>query len=397
MPVTITKIESLRRISVTGDPSTYTNVPCSLVPGDVVYREDGALSFLMTDAGLVAGTSLDESPIFTTATVTNKFASTTALATPDTLAATAFNAFASTVSGAVLMGFGTTNDVTLMNRAGTPVIGITANTTGVTMAGALAVTGATTLTGGVTGPIAFTTLLSSVTALATPSALAATAFNAFASTVSGATLMGFGTTGDVTLKNRAGTTVAYVGPNTTGFFMVGAVDIGGGLSVTTSVTVGASSAYAWATRSRMESTADGVVVLYNAASNDFGSLAFGGASSSFPAIKRSSAKLQFRLADDSTYASLDASTGFFDGNVLVGGSVGATANRTVALSNSATAPTTSVDLVHLYSADITAGHASLAIYSEETVNAAVAAASTHRLPITINGTQYAILLTTVLA
>lgn len=69
MPVTITKIENLRRISVTGDPSTYTNVPATVVPGDVVYREDGALSFLMTDAGLVAGTSLDQSPAFTSMTV----------------------------------------------------------------------------------------------------------------------------------------------------------------------------------------------------------------------------------------------------------------------------------------------------------------------------------------
>lgn len=87
----------------------------------------------------------------------------------------------------------------------------------------------------------------------------------------------------------------------------------------------------------------------------------------------------------------------FPSNVLIGGSVGATAAKTVALSNSATAPTTSVDLVHLYSADISAGNASLAIYSEGAVNAAVAVVSTHRYPVTINGTQYAILLTTVLA
>lgn len=61
----------------------------------------------------------------------------------------------------------------------------------------------------------------STTALATPSAFAATQGAFFASTVSGATLMGFGTTGDVTLKNRAGTDVAYVGPNTTKFWLTG--------------------------------------------------------------------------------------------------------------------------------------------------------------------------------
>lgn len=68
--------------------------------------------------------------------------SITAFATPSALIATTNINFASTVSGAVMMGFGTTNDVTLMNRAGTVVLGITANTTGVVLAGALAITGA---------------------------------------------------------------------------------------------------------------------------------------------------------------------------------------------------------------------------------------------------------------
>lgn len=61
----------------------------------------------------------------------------------------------------------------------------------------------------------FVTSVKSTTALATPSALAATQFTSFASTVSGAAIMGFGTTGDVTLLNRAGTSCLYVGPNTT--------------------------------------------------------------------------------------------------------------------------------------------------------------------------------------
>lgn len=64
------------------------------------------------------------------------------------------------------------------------------------------------------GAVTFAGLLSSATALATPSALAATALNTFASTVSGATLMGFGTTHDVALKNRAGTTAFGVKANT---------------------------------------------------------------------------------------------------------------------------------------------------------------------------------------
>jgi len=67
---------------------------------------------------------------------------------------------------------------------------------------------------------------------ATPSALAATAFNAFASTVSGAVLMGYGTTADVTLKNRAGTDVLKIGPNTTAAVFAGSVT-GGAASFTT--------------------------------------------------------------------------------------------------------------------------------------------------------------------
>lgn len=82
----------------------------------------------------------------------------------------------------------------------------------------------------------FTNTMFSTTAIATPAALTATQFTAFASTVSGATLMGYGTTGDVTLKNRAGTTVAYVGPNTTAFTVVGNFTVGASTFVVTAAT-----------------------------------------------------------------------------------------------------------------------------------------------------------------
>jgi len=69
----------------------------------------------------------------------------------------------------------------------------------------------------------FTGIQSSATAIATPSALSATGYNIYASTVSGLSLGGFGTTNDVTLRNRAGTVCLGVGPNTTAINMVGAV------------------------------------------------------------------------------------------------------------------------------------------------------------------------------
>jgi hypothetical protein len=82
----------------------------------------------------------------------------------------------------------------------------------------------------------------------------------------------------------------------------------------------------------------------------------------------------------------------FDANVLVGGDIGATAAKTIALSNSATAPTTTVDLCHLYSADIAAGRATLAIFTEEAVTADIGLASTHSHVIFINGVKYKLML-----
>jgi hypothetical protein len=49
-------------------------------------------------------------------------------------------------------------------------------------------------------------------------------------------------------------------------------------------------------------SANGRLTLYNNAANGFDRLQFGGTTSSFPSLKRSSAELQARLADDSDYA-----------------------------------------------------------------------------------------------
>ncbi len=87
----------------------------------------------------------------------------------------------------------------------------------------------------------------------------------------------------------------------------------------------------------------------------------------------------------------------FAGNVIVGPAfqAGTTANGVLALSNGATAPTTSVDLAQLSSIDIAAGRATLALTTEETVAADIALASTNSLTVFINGSKYKILLTLV--
>jgi hypothetical protein len=60
--------------------------------------------------------------------------------------------------------------------------------------------------------------------------------------------------------------------------------------------------FSFGSRFYCQSPADGKLVLYNWAGNDFSLLQFGGTSSSFPALKRSTTKLQTRLADDSAFA-----------------------------------------------------------------------------------------------
>ncbi len=100
-------------------------------------------------------------------TFSGSLKSVTGIATPAAITATQFTGFASVVSGAVLMGFGTTGDVTLKNRAGTDVLVVTANTPNVTMAGALAMSGA----------------LSGATTITATSFVSASAFVAYSATV----------------------------------------------------------------------------------------------------------------------------------------------------------------------------------------------------------------------
>lgn len=87
----------------------------------------------------------------------------------------------------------------------------------------------------------------------------------------------------------------------------------GTLSTTGSLSVGGNIAY-FSNRGMIHYNADGRIGLYNNAANNFDRLQFGGTTSSFPSLKRSSAILQARLADDSDFADFQAS-GF-----LVGGS-----------------------------------------------------------------------------
>jgi hypothetical protein len=112
----------------------------------------------------------------------------------------------------------------------------TTGTGSVVLAASPTITGTANIAG-----ITYTTALGSLTPYATPAAFTQTLSSQFASTVSGATLMGYGTTGDVTLKNRAGTDALYVAANTTNVVIAGCVAVKGAtLSTSTALIVPAS-------------------------------------------------------------------------------------------------------------------------------------------------------------
>lgn len=95
----------------------------------------------------------------------------------------------------------------------------------------------------------------------------------------------------------------------------------------------AGGAFIWTGRSTITSPANSTIQLRNNAGTDFGLLQFGGATASFPALKKSSTTLQSRLADDSAFSPLqgkittdaNATTG------LVAGALAALTNASIVI------------------------------------------------------------------
>lgn len=82
------------------------------------------------------------------------------------------------------------------------------------------------------------------------------------------------------------------------------IETGGNCVFSGSMFVGSGSSFAWSGRARIQSPGSDGLTLLNSSSNGFGTLQFGGTTSSFPALKRSTTSLQVRLADDSDFAPL---------------------------------------------------------------------------------------------
>jgi hypothetical protein len=83
------------------------------------------------------------------------------------------------------------------------------------------------------------------------------------------------------------------------------VDKNGVIRSGNSIRVPQASDFQWYNRSRIFSDANGNIRFTNSAITDFGMLQFGGTTSSFPSLKRSSVNLQARLADDSEFTFIE--------------------------------------------------------------------------------------------
>jgi hypothetical protein len=82
------------------------------------------------------------------------------------------------------------------------------------------------------------------------------------------------------------------------------------------ITISTTSAFLWNSRSVVRSPSDGVITLLNNSENGFNRLQLGGGTSSFPAIKRNGAAIDFRLADDSGPCTINSLSVIYTGNLI---------------------------------------------------------------------------------
>lgn len=82
------------------------------------------------------------------------------------------------------------------------------------------------------------------------------------------------------------------------------ITAGSSIVATLSMTVGIGQSFVLQSRGKIDASGDGIVRIANNAQTDFGRLQFGGTSSSFPALKRSTTSLQAVLADDSGFTAI---------------------------------------------------------------------------------------------
>jgi hypothetical protein len=139
--------------------------------------------------------------------------------------------------------------------------------------------------------------------------------------------------GAYTFGNNAGTNsvTMTVGASNLATFN-GGLTTSGTLTSGAGIVAGAAFRIGWAVGSQVYGGAvNGNIMLSNSGASDFGLLQFGGTTSSFPALKRSTTNLEVRLADDSAYAPFTA------GNITAAGYVKTQSSKVAGLTAAATA------------------------------------------------------------
>ncbi len=96
----------------------------------------------------------------------------------------------------------------------------------------------------------------------------------------------------------------------------GIITAGSHVFATGALRAGATQGILWNTRSALNSPSDGTIIISDNAGSSFSMLKFGAATSAYPAIKRNSAALNFRLADDSADAAITAGNATFSGTII---------------------------------------------------------------------------------
>lgn len=140
------------------------------------------------------------------------------------------------------------------------------------------------------------------------------------------------------------------------------------------VKIGATQDLTWLTRAAIQASASGKLLLTDSAYTDFVALQFGGTTSSFPSLKRSTTSLEVRLADDSAYTRINALN--FNGVALV---TGGTATKYLSEDGTYTTPAGGAGLTNwteAYGAGTQATSSFTATNAAANVNAALVAKGT---------------------
>jgi hypothetical protein len=166
-------------------------------------------------------------------------------------------------------------------------------------------------------------------------------------------------TGSLPIANggTAGTTAATAraslgAVNIAGDAMTGTLTTTGSFFATANLRAGGSSDIYWNNGSGLHCPSDGIIELYNNAGTSFSRLQFGGTTTSFPALKRSTTLLQARLADDSAFT-VFTSGGVTDASAGAAGTLGEVISSAVASGSAVTL--TNASAWNVTSISLTAG------------------------------------------